>query len=407
MQVALISTFAPQACGIAAYTGYLIDALAAVDPTMSVTVLAEHGASRSNRAQVLQCFDGEADYVDQLLPQLRRLDVEVVHIQHEYGIFGVDERFLRLLSGIRDIGVPIVLTMHTVHTALSFDLGCSWRHRRPPLGGLEIERYQRATSNWADVVITHQDSPMREVLIRQGVASERVTTIPHGTLIRARRSRRPDGLGASSSHDSPVLVAFGYFEPAKNIQGLLQAFSFLRSTMPRAQLLVGGHIRYATPETLAYRASCEQAVADLGLSGNVTFMDQPLAESEVEGFFASADVACFVYDEDSRSSSGAFHRAIGCGIPAIASRIPKFVEVGEISDELLVNPRSPRSMAQLLSRILTDDAFRVDIGERAAKFAESTSWERVAMRHLSLYRDLSERRSDVTPSQVSCDALVP
>jgi glycosyltransferase involved in cell wall biosynthesis len=406
MRIGLVSTFPPQVCGIAAYTKYLVDGLVTVDPSLSVTVLAEHGAGPTQNASVIPCFRAEDDYVDGVLNALRHLDLDVVHVQHEYGIFGVDARFPRLLSGIRALGVPVVLTLHTVHTALSFDLGCTWRHSRPPLDRAAIERYQRDLGDGADVVVAHQRQAMGEVLVRQGVAEERVVTIPHGTLLTGSGIERFDGSDGGRDPESPLLVAFGYFEPAKNVHTLLEAFSLLRSTVPGARLLVGGYVRYPVPETVAYRARCARLVTDFGLEGAVTILDRPVAEDDVEAMFASAEVACFVYDEDSRSASGALHRAIGSGVPSIASRIPKFSEVGEISDELLVNPRSSRAIARLLNRVLGDADFAAHVRRRSAQFAEATSWERVAMRHAVLYRDVAEGRVGAA-SRRAVDALVP
>ena len=121
----------------------------------------------------------------------------------------------------------------------------------------------------------------------------------------------------------------------------------------------------------------------------MTFLDDPVPDEDVTTLLAGADVACFVYDEDTRSSSGALHRAVGCGVPVVASRIPKFDEVGEIADELLVNPRSPAEVARLLVRILSDGDFRAYAHARSDRFAAATSWDRVARDHLSLYRELA------------------
>jgi len=406
MRIGQISTFPPQVCGIAAYTSYLIDALVTVDPTISVTVLAEYGAGPSERASIVPCFHAEDEYVQSVLTALQHLDLDVVHIQHEYGIFGVDERLPLLLSGIRELGLPVVLTMHTVHTTLSFDLGCSWRQSRPPIDQLMIERYQRDLGNAADAVVAHQRLPMGEVLVRQGVKEQRIVTIPHGTLLTGSRTWGSQGSDGGRDPRSPLLVAFGYFEPAKNIHTLLEAFSLLRATVPQARLLVGGHVRYPVPETVAYRARCDELVIELGLTDAVTILARPVAEGDVEALFASADIACFVYDEDSRSSSGALHRALGSGVPTVVSRIPKFTEVGEISDEILVNPRSPRAIARLLDRVLHDADFASHVRRRSAQFVEATSWERIALRHAVLYRDLAEGRIR-TAARRAVDALAP
>ena len=388
MHVAMISTFPPQACGIATYTKYLLDGFDASDPTLRVTVLSEYAAGSHGSAGVIPSFDAEGEYEVQLLARLSALDVDIVHLQHEYGIFGLDDRLLRLLRGVRARGLPIVLTMHTVHTDLSFDLGCSWRRGRPSLEGFEIEKYQREVCELADAVVTHQKVPMGEVLIRQGVDRGKVRSIPHGTRIPVANIARADGRRVDADPAAPTLLAFGYFEVSKNVRTLLEAFSLLLTDIPQAQLVVGAHIRFPNAENLAALDACRRVVEDQALVGHVTFTEEPVPEVEVEATFASADVACLVYDEDSRSSSGAAHRAIGCAVPVIAARISKFAEIAEISDELLVDPHSPKAIARLLHRVLTDEVFQSHIAARAHSFAEATSWNRVAIDHMCLYRSL-------------------
>jgi glycosyltransferase involved in cell wall biosynthesis len=311
----------------------------------------------------------------------------VVHIEHEYGVFGLDGRFHQLLAEIQCLRLPAVLTLHTVHTALSFDLGCGWGKNRLSLDEIDIERYQRDVGAAADVVVVHQEAPMRKVLIRQGVSGQRVVTIPHGTSLATSIT-----LGTSRPSGSPLLVAFGYFEPTKNHHVLIEAFAELRATWPTAQLLVGAHIRHPVPQTVAYLERCERLVSELDLSANVAFLKEPVAEHDVETLLAAADVACFVYDEDTRSSSGALHRAVGCGVPVVAARVAKFTEVSEISDELLVNPRSAGELAQLLKRMLSDGEFCSLMRQRGHAFAKATSWNRVAARHLAIYQRLAQLR---------------
>jgi glycosyltransferase involved in cell wall biosynthesis len=386
MRVAFISTYPPAACGIASYTRELAAGLKAADASLGIHVVAEQGASRDAVTRVWPSFDRDEDYVPAILARIEGIDPDVVHIQHEYGVFGLDDRFHELLAELGRNHRRVVVTLHTVHSRLSIDLGCSWRDRRPPPADLDIEAYQRQVGATADAVVVHQEEAIRQVLCRQGLADDRVVTIPHGTpsVIPPTKAAARTALGIPL--DQSVLLGFGYFEPAKNHAVLIEGLSHLTELVPEARLLIGGYMRHPVPETTAYRAHCEAVVAQFGLEAAVSFLDDPVPDDQLVTLFAAADVACFVYEEDTRSSSGALHWAVGCGVPVIASRIAKFVEVSQISDELLVNPRSPSQVARLVVRILSDQAFRDDVLRRGRRFAEETSWQSVAHRHLELYR---------------------
>jgi glycosyltransferase involved in cell wall biosynthesis len=391
VRLAFISTYPPAACGIASYTRELASGLKACDPSLRIEVVTEHGAWRAGDGHVWPSFDRDDDYAAPILARVDAIDPDVIHIQHEYGVFGLDDRFHDLLAGLRRRDQTVVVTLHTVHTKLSMDLGCSWRDRRPPSPDLDIERYQVAVGAAVDAVVVHQEEAIRQVLLRQGLAEERVVTIPHGTppFVQASKAAARTSLGIPL--DRSLLVAFGYFEPAKNHAVLIEAMSLLRESVPTARLLVGGHIRHLVPQTVSYRARCEQLVSQLGLDSQVAFLDDPVPDNEVANLLAAADVGCFVYDEDTRSSSGALRWAIAGGVPFVASRIAKFAEVAEICDELLVNPRSPLQIARLVERILSDEVFQDRVRERGKSFAQATSWQHVARRHLALYRDVTER----------------
>jgi hypothetical protein len=157
MHICLISTFPPTPCRIATYCSYLIDGLLSVDKKLRITVLAEGPVADDPRARVhvSDAFSEDSDYGPAIIHQVRAYGPDVVHIQHEYGIFGFDPRFLRLLAGLRETRIPIVVTLHTVHTRSSLDLGCCWRTDRTLSPDVDIEEAQRQLCELSDVIVVH------------------------------------------------------------------------------------------------------------------------------------------------------------------------------------------------------------------------------------------------------------
>jgi len=388
MRICLVSTFPPAPCGIATYCSYLIDGLLSADADLGITVLAEGPVAHDLRSRVHanDSFREDSDYVPAILHQVRAAAPDVVHIQHEYGIFGFDERFLRLLAALRENRVPTVVTLHTVHTGSSLGLGCCSRADRRLRTFVDIESYQRRLCELSGMTIVHQDWPMRAALVEQGARADRVASIPHGTLqetgmpgaVAKERLGYPAG--------TPLLVAFGYFEPSKNHQCLLEAFSLLRRRQPNAKLWIGGHVRLPSPLALDYKAHIVTLIGQMGLADHVRLSEEALPEIDVPVLFSAADVGCFVYREDTYSSSGALHRMLGTGTPMIASRIPKFHELRRIAPEILVDPDSPEEIAGVLVRLLEDGAFRARIAAKTLQFAAETSWPLLANAHLDVYR---------------------
>src|ERR1700710_131300 len=99
MHICFLSTYFPQPCGIASYTHYLSEALCASDTAISVTVLAEQGSQNEPHSMFRVCpaFNRDSMYPNQLIEQVKQVSPDILHIQHEYGIFGYDRRFIDLL----------------------------------------------------------------------------------------------------------------------------------------------------------------------------------------------------------------------------------------------------------------------------------------------------------------------
>jgi glycosyltransferase involved in cell wall biosynthesis len=388
MRICLVSTFPPAPCGIATYCSYLIDGLLSADMELRITVLAEGPVAKDRRprVRVIDAFSEGSDYVPSILHQVRACAPDVVHIQHEYGIFGFDDRILRLLDGLRRIRIPIVVTLHTVHRRFSLDVSrCCWRAERRLPTEVDIERLQRELCELSDLIVVHQDWPMRTTLIQQGTCADRVASISHGT-------RNETGIpsGVAKEHlgyasNTPLLVAFGYFEVSKNHQRLLEAFSLLRHRQPDAKLWIGGHVRWPSPPALVYKARIVNLIQQMGLREHVTLREEALPESDVPVLLSAADAGCFVYREETYSSSGALHRMLGFGKPIVASRIPKFHELHRIAPEILVDPDSPEDIARVLIRLLEDCPFRTLIASKGFKFATETSWPLIANAHIEVY----------------------
>ena len=115
MRAAIVSTYPPRACGIGAFAADVRAALLGTDGVERVErVVIVNEPSRPQRpglvATVAQGVRG--DYV-RAARILGRLDVDVVLLQHEYGIFGGEDGDY-VLSLVEDLSQPLVVTLHTV-----------------------------------------------------------------------------------------------------------------------------------------------------------------------------------------------------------------------------------------------------------------------------------------------------
>jgi len=64
---------------------------------------------------------------------------------------------------------------------------------------------------------------------------------------------------------------------------------------------------------------------------------------------------------------------------------PKFEEVKNISDELLVLPDNTTGIAKTAIRLFTDTVFEQYILDRTEQYRRATSWPMTVRKHLRLY----------------------
>ena len=182
MRVAIVSTYPARACGIGTFSRDLREALLRADGVTAVDLAAivrDTDAEQAPEVAVRIQQDQRGDYAA-AARLLERRGVEVVMVEHEYGIFGGPDGE-HVLSLARQLPQPIVLTLHTV---LSL----------PSVGQAET---LRALCGLSTLVCVFTDTARRMVLDARLVRPERVRVIPHGgpTELLGAASLRGVGVG--------------------------------------------------------------------------------------------------------------------------------------------------------------------------------------------------------------------
>ncbi len=115
MRAAIVSTYPPRACGIGTFAADVRASLIGLDEVASVAkVVIVDDPSRPQRPGVVATISQgtRGDYV-RAARILGRRNVDVVLLEHEYGIFGGrDGEYI--LSLAEELTQPLVVTLHTV-----------------------------------------------------------------------------------------------------------------------------------------------------------------------------------------------------------------------------------------------------------------------------------------------------
>jgi Glycosyltransferase Family 4 len=114
-RIALLGTHPPRQCGIAVFTDDLARALAQERPEAEILVVGMNDGQvypYPARVRLMIDQDDLAAYVT-AADALNELDIDVLCVQHEFGIFGGPAGSY-VLTMLRRVRAPVVMTLHTV-----------------------------------------------------------------------------------------------------------------------------------------------------------------------------------------------------------------------------------------------------------------------------------------------------
>ncbi|MCZ6580987.1 MAG: glycosyltransferase, partial [Nitrospirae bacterium] len=114
--IVLIGNYLPRQCGIATFTSHLLDSIAlnAQDKTCWAVAMNDRPEGYPYPSQVR--FEVNQSLLSEysLAADLLNLNqVDVICLQHEYGIFG-GQRGSFIIELLRDLKIPVVTTLHTI-----------------------------------------------------------------------------------------------------------------------------------------------------------------------------------------------------------------------------------------------------------------------------------------------------
>ena len=310
MRTAIVSTFPPRACGIGTFAADLRGTLVGAGTVEVADLVAVvHEPSSPQRhgllATIAQAVRG--DYI-RTARMLGRTDVDVVLLQHEFGIFGgADGEYV--LSFAQELAQPLVVTLHTV-------LSEPTPHQAEVLTELCAE---------AELVIVMTDTAFR-LLTDSGVCPEdKVRVVPHGApsrlTVRAARDR-PRLMSHPVRDNNPFrLSTFGLISPGKGLETVIEALPAIIERNSEIVYTIAGrtHPDVARREGERYRLMLERRVLELGLEAHVEFDDRFLAIDELSDLLAATDVFVTPYANREQIASGALTFAVAAGCAVVST----------------------------------------------------------------------------------------
>jgi glycosyltransferase involved in cell wall biosynthesis len=380
-KIVFLSTFPPTQCGIATYTQDTIKGITDVfgkSITCEICELVDQPKAKTTQAFTLNTKNKE-EYSKVAEEINNDKSVKLVHIQHEFGLFGGNYGDY-LLDFLNVIKKPVTYTFHSVI----------------PNPNNELKTFVKLLLSYSNsaFVMTNQS---KEILMKEYDIDEKIITyVPHGTHIVIYQT--PDQAKEKFDiQDRKVLSTFGLLGEGKNIETGLQALPKIIEKEPNVLYLIIGktHPNLIKDGVDAYRDKLEGIVEDLNLKDNVRFINQYLDTNELLDYLKATDVYLFTSKDPNQAVSGTFSYAMSCACPMVASKIPHTLEVLTSDCGILVNIGNADQFAEATIKLLSDDALRQEMGINAFTKTRASSWENVAITHMNTYKVLMDTTAEI------------
>jgi len=324
----------------------------------------------------LSSYQAAADF-------LNSSDVDLVCLQHEYGIFGgkAGSHVLRLLQHLK---MPVVTTLHTVL-------------REPDLNQLIVMQEIAARSDRLIVMSKHSSQFLQDVF---RVPGQKIDLIPHG--IPDLPFVKPDSYKESFSiKGKTVLLTFGLLSPNKGFENVIQALPRILSRHSDVVYIIAGatHPHVRRREGDRYRFQLQALAKELGVEENVVFHNRFVSPQEMASLVGSADIYVTPYPNEAQAVSGTLAYALGAGKAIISTPYWHAAELLADGRGVLVPFNDSNAIANAAIELLDNDAARQAMRKRAYLYARHMVWDRVAQSYMQAF--VRARANRMQPARVA------
>ncbi|WP_145064036.1 glycosyltransferase family 4 protein [Engelhardtia mirabilis] len=362
----MIGNHMPRQCGIATFTTHLSDSIGVAFPEVDCFVLAMndvvHRHVYPSRVR-FEIAEGDLASYHRAADFLNVNTVDVVCLQHEYGIFG-GPAGSHIIALLRDLRMPVVTTLHTILA----EPNAAQRAVMDELFGLS-ERVVVMSERGVDLLRSvHQ------------VPDGKIDLIPHGIpfLPDGRSSKQRIGVEGKR-----VLLTFGLLSPDKGIEYAIDALPQILEQQPNTVYIVLGvtHPHVKDQHGEAYRLMLQNRARRLGVGSSVIFYDRFVSQDELNDFLSAADIYVTPYLKAEQITSGTLAYAVGSGKAVISTPYWYATELLEEERGVLVPWRDSAAIASAAIELLGDDEKRGAICRRAAAYGRDMTWPAVALEY--------------------------
>lgn len=384
--IAFVGNYLPRVCGIATFTHDLAEAVALQSgqhQPVIVTAMNDipEGYAYPERVKFEIRHGHQIDY-SRAADFLNFSQIDVVCLQHEYGIFG-GEWGSNILALMRDLNRPLVVTCHTVI-----------KETTP----VQKEVFSEIAARAAKLVVMSERA-VHFLTELYGIDRDKIVLIPHGIhdVPFIDPSYYKDHFGVEGRR---VLLTFGLLHRNKGIEYMIEALPAIVERHPKTTYVVLGttHPNVLRDEGESYRLSLQRRVRELGLEEHVLFHPRFVELNELLEYLGAADICVTPYLNVEQITSGALCYAMGSGKAVISTPYWHAEEVLADGRGMLVPLRDSKALSESILHLLDDEVALSAMRKKAYTYTRHMIWSSVARAYLNLYDEVRSRIPRTVPT---------
>ena len=370
-KILLMSTFPPTECGIATFSTDLYQAVShqfggcldMVKCELSTGYNHFNPSEYHLNPRVLEDYKHTANVINS------DKNIKLVHIQHEFGLFG-GSYGKYLFAFLETINSPVLITFHTVL----------------PNPNEELKNVVRTLNYYASGIVVMTKQSAKILIDDYQIAAEKITIIPHGTHLIAWKEKneikKKYGL-----INRQILSTFGLIGPGKSIETALKALPEIKEKIPSIIYLIIGktHPNTITNGVDEYRLYLHKLAKQLSVEDHVIFLDHYLQLAELLEILQATDLYLFTSKDPNQAVSGTFSYAMSCACPIIATSIPHTRELLNSDIGKIIEINNSSQLAKGSIEILSNPLLKKEMSLNAYEKSQATIWENIAVLQAETY----------------------